>query len=386
MGATPDFNRPAWNNPIDEDLDWIRDNFNFLLCMAANGSPVLPGWITTVDVSENNNYARPDGYVLTKGTRAIHMQMEWTQKTYADVSPIVTRWIISQVTLGYDDGVSSPGLTWFSPVSLTIESGASFTTTAKHFGNGDSPNNFYTLGMTTAVSPKVWEGGLIPSGGSGVTYQKLTLVFCFYPNEIDWKPIFGSGNQNFDISIDDTVGGLSAYRRAYTNVIAGVATPVTGSPTDYGGVAPNQWHSVMIAYDGDSTTSPQTRTIQIWIDGVELYNGDWGSADPRTNPMDYVGPCYAGFGQTYNGFDREGLDCYVSYIWANEEYLDPNTYWSSFFDGSNKPLNIGADGSGVTGSQPATYAPDGDLSNNRGSSLNWTEHGTVPNAPSSPTD
>ncbi|GAG99956.1 unnamed protein product, partial [marine sediment metagenome] len=36
--------------------------------------------------------------------------------------------------------------------------------------------------------------------------------------------------------------------------------------------------------------------------------------------------------------------------------------------------------------QPDTYCPDGDFTANVGSGPNWTEIGTVPAAPSSPTD
>ena len=370
MGATPDYNKPLWANPIDTDLDAVRNNFHFLMCQVATGIPILPGWSTTVDVATNSNYAKPDGYVLSHADgRKIYINLVWNGT------------LISKITLGYNDGVS--GLVWFDPVTLTIEGVSAFTTTAKAFGGS---TNYYELGMTTATSPKVWQGGLIPSTGSGDIYQKMTLVFCVYPNELDWKPIFGSGDQNYDVSINDVNGGITIYRRTWTNLIKGINVAASGSPTDYGGMAANEWHAVMISYNGDQTVSPQEVNIEVWIDGVEVYNGPWGSAPAGTNPMDYIGPCYVGFGKTYNGNDRPGLDCYLSYIWANEEYLDPNTYWSSFFDAGNKPKNIGADGSSVTGSQPVTYVPDGDFTNNLGSSYNWVEIGTVPAAPSSPTD
>jgi len=128
MGATPDFNRPDWNNSLDEDLDWIRDNFNFLLCSAATGSPVLPGWNTAVDVDTNNDYSQPDGYVLSNPDgRKIYINLVWADRIYTSESPVRTESVISQITLGYDDGVSSPGLQWFDPVTLTIEQAASGT-------------------------------------------------------------------------------------------------------------------------------------------------------------------------------------------------------------------------------------------------------------------
>ena len=109
MGATPDYNKPLWANPIDTDIDAIRNNFHFLMCQVATGIPILPGWGTTVDVATNSNYAKPDGYVLshTDG-RKIYINLVWSGT------------LISQITLGYNDGISSPGLVWFDPVTLTI--------------------------------------------------------------------------------------------------------------------------------------------------------------------------------------------------------------------------------------------------------------------------
>lgn len=72
MGVASDFRKPAWNNPIDTDLDTMRDNLNFLLCVTAAGSQILPGWVTDVDVSGGGTYAEPDGYVL-QGSRTIYI-------------------------------------------------------------------------------------------------------------------------------------------------------------------------------------------------------------------------------------------------------------------------------------------------------------------------
>jgi len=109
MAATPDYNKPLWANPIDTDIDQIRNNFHFLMCQVATGIPILPGWDTAVDVATNSNYAKPDGYVLSHPDgRKIYINLVWSGT------------LISQITLGYDDAISSPGLTWFSPTTLTI--------------------------------------------------------------------------------------------------------------------------------------------------------------------------------------------------------------------------------------------------------------------------
>ena len=77
MAAVEDFTRPAWANPIDEDLDWMRDTQNFLLTVAAAGSSVAPGWITQINTDLNNNNAQPDQVILTKGTRLIRIKTTW---------------------------------------------------------------------------------------------------------------------------------------------------------------------------------------------------------------------------------------------------------------------------------------------------------------------
>lgn len=80
MGATFDSNKPSEGNAFDSDLDQIRDNLNFMLICAANspsGPVVIPGWLTVMDTSANNNNAKPDAAVLTKGTREFIINYTW---------------------------------------------------------------------------------------------------------------------------------------------------------------------------------------------------------------------------------------------------------------------------------------------------------------------
>jgi hypothetical protein len=78
MGATSvDLRKPTWLNPIDTDLNAMRDNSNYLLSVIAAGAEVLPGWSTVIDVSLNNNYAQPDAINMTRGTRQIQVSVTW---------------------------------------------------------------------------------------------------------------------------------------------------------------------------------------------------------------------------------------------------------------------------------------------------------------------
>ena len=188
--------------------------------------------------------------------------------------------------------------------------------------------------------------------------------------------MFTTASYDFYCYGNDASGGLSVGGKSFNNTSWSVTVaPGGGEPLSIGA-----WHTVMISMNGNSAASPRTSTMKIWVDGTEVYNGAVTNTYAR-RPMAWQGNAWVGTGDAY-----DGLDCYLSYVWCKEEYLDPATYWSSFFDGSNKPKDIGADGSGVTGSQPDTYVPDGDFTNNLGFGPNWTEVGTVPAAPSSPTD
>lgn len=77
MAATEDFDKPAWANPIDTDLDAIRNNQNYLLTLAVAGSGVAPDWQTGVDISTSGTYAQPDAINLSRGTREIAINIVW---------------------------------------------------------------------------------------------------------------------------------------------------------------------------------------------------------------------------------------------------------------------------------------------------------------------
>lgn len=379
MGAVDYMSKaPIWGNPIDTDLDKMRDTLNYLLLGSAQGALMLPGWNTQV-TPNGVDYAQPTGVVLTRGTRQIRISYTWTDG------------VITAYQFCYNDGVSSPGLVCFAEQSIQYGP-AGLTVTAKSFNDGSSPWNYYKRSGTVATSPKPWDGGLIASGGSGQTWQNLTVVFCIYPvahGDDDKIFIFGSGQSVFTIATNDKDGGMWISTVNGSNVVKSTTIAATGSPSDFGGLDPGEWHAVMISFEDLGSTMG----IEVWIDGVEKVNATHDSTSDQMRPMDYTGPCYVGVGDfrfgSAPGADPdlwEGLECYLSYVWADDTYLDPNTYWSTFFDANNKPQDIGTNGENPTGSTPQTYCPNGDFTDNKGTQGNWTEVGSVPNAPSSPSD
>lgn len=121
-----------------------------------------------------------------------------------------------------------------------------------------------------------------------------------------------------------------------------------------------------------------TGNTQFWYNGSNItLNGEHA-----TGIIDIAGlAARVGnwFGESNDGFE-------ISHFWATPAAIDLSILWSSFFDGDNQPIDLGADGSGPTGSQPEIWAPDGRLTTNLGSGANWTEVGTVPDSATSPTD
>jgi hypothetical protein len=277
-----------------------------------------------------------------------------------------------------------------SGTSTAKTAAGGLTVAAKSFGGSGSPANYYQTGGGSVIgdSPLNWSG-LIPATGSGDVYEKMTLVFCVYPvalGDTDARFIFGAEGGMIIVRNEGLAGGIQIGAENFAGQTKLISSTPTGSPSDYGGLIPGQWNSIMIAYDGDASTSPQGRNVEIWANGSEVFNGDWGSVTADNQPMAWAGYCWVGWGDSFFGASELGMECYLSFVWCKEEYLDPATYWSTFFNASNKPMDLGATGSGPTGGQPDTYCPDGDFTANVGSGANWDEIGTVPAAPSSPSD
>jgi hypothetical protein len=268
---------------------------------------------------------------------------------------------------------------------MMIKSPASsgFITTAKHYG--DNAANYYQTGGGSVIgdSPLDWDG-LLSASGSGDTYNEMTLVFSVYPLELsdagNWG-LLGSENGQILIGHWDANGGIWIGARTWVGTIQTINTEGDGAG-DWAGMTPYEWNSIMIAFE----TSGGNRNIKIISNGVKVYDGLFDDNDQDLNPHSWQGYTWGGRYDAYTGPPERGMESYAGFIWCDRTYLDPDIYYTDFFDDNFKPKDIGADGSGVTGSQPDTFAPDGDLSNNLGFVPEWDEVGTVPDAPISPTD
>jgi len=261
---------------------------------------------------------------------------------------------------------------------------------AKHLNESASPGNYY---RSTQYN------GLIPASGSGDQWLDLTLVFCVHLNEYADAALFDEAGHHFFIrcigSGSPEVPGSFWFggTEASTGQLRSVLIDATGSPSSGSVWAKDAWHAVMISVAGDQSGSPQSSVVTIWVDGVEVYSGGYnlGSVPanrPLWNPMGYssASKVFAGFGPSGSGFTEGGLDSYLSYVWAKETTLDPATNWNKFFDENNKPRWLGLTGERVTGAAADSYFPNGDFTDNWGTGPNWTEIGTVADAPSSPSD
>lgn len=121
MALTEDFTKPDFVD-LASDLQSIRDNFNFIITAAANGSIVIPGWSTTVNsTSSPVDYNEPDNVTLThtstaspQVTRQIVIEYTWTSGN------------VTQMVVKFDDGTGLVTVTG-GTLSLTYDGSNNFT-------------------------------------------------------------------------------------------------------------------------------------------------------------------------------------------------------------------------------------------------------------------
>jgi len=157
------------------------------------------------------------------------------------------------------------------------------------------------------------------------------------------------------------------------------------------GIEKGDWFAFMFSLDYSGSGVPPA--WECWVHK----KGDSSATDIATTPLNEDnGPitllfdnttsvtalgAHPGWASNYGDFDE-------SVVYITNEFID----WSDpairakFVSDEGKPMDLGADGSALTGTQPKHYAPDGDLTNNRGSQSDWTEFGTIANSATSPSD
>lgn len=289
---------------------------------------------------------------------------------------------ISTVQICYNDGVN--GESCFSPVSLNWGQQLLTTTAVEIQYTGGGTDGYYTL-TSNAFSPQTYPySGLIASTSSTDYYDDFTIVFCIQPKDMGLWDVFVGAGFPFYISFAGATGEMYVGGQDKNNnnwwALTATTSPI-GGPCYV-----DQWAAVMISSYIDRTVSPIQKMVKIMVNGSMVYDGaiNGGTGHESNKPQTDASPwrVYAGLGYDVDSTTHY----YLSYIWADDTYLDPDTYWSSFFNESNKPYDLGADGSNPTGTQPATYAPNGRLEDNKGYLYDWTENNTVSNAPSSPSD
>lgn len=243
-----------------------------------------------------------------------------------------------------------------------------FETTAKRFDNPST--NYYRGGV----------GNIFPSTGGETG---VTRVLSFYP-----RAKLGGGNMmasslvnNWKIGWQNTGGGIglqiflpsSIYTRGATHVWAN--HPVAGV-----GVTLNTWHTICISWN------MTTGVCDYVFDGVHNTSYYTENVEAATSVNDVsTAEEYMGSGRNHGTGDYTNVD--ISQYWMDDQYIDFSVAGNvaKFVDGA-VPVYLGEDGSLPTGTQPLHFSPVGDMSDNKGSQANWVEVGTVPDAPTSPTD
>ena len=200
-------------------------------------------------------------------------------------------------------------------------------------------------------------------------------------------------NLQMQLSWDDTANDnrFRLYVRDSANALVYQMTTLDKSAH---GIAIGDWFALMLSVDfSASGVSP---TVEFWTHK----RGDASAIDirdatptfqqngPRTLEFDYSGNGGVTFGGDVANYEQTDYD--ISEFWMDGP--DVAVDWSDsaerakYVDSNGKPVGQGSDGSGLIGTQPKIYAPDGDLTNNVGSEGNFTAVGTIGDAGTSPTD
>jgi len=243
--------------------------------------------------------------------------------------------------------------------------GSSYVVTAKRFVL--STTNYYRGGV----------GNMFPAPGG----TAVTRVVSWYPTA------HHSGSRIFDST------QIAGYFWGQQFVSGAPSVYVTQGDVRYSGgvggyvatathpqITLNTWHTM--GFSINYTTG----VLTYFYDGT--YNASWYTEDaPPSKTLENFSTK-----EEFMGTDRlHGLGafspCDISQYWCDDSYIDFSSAANvAKFYAAGKPIYLGANGELPTGGQPLHFNPNGDMTNNLGSQANWIEVGTVPDAPTSPTD
>ena len=282
---------------------------------------------------------------------------------------------IDTVQFCYDDGVS--GEVCQTAQSLDL---GPFSTSAKSFSISDPKTNYYQIAENSFMPP-------VDSPATEIG-DEFTIVASIYVISFGAAQVYMANEGISQRTLTQTNNSQGPTPWLFITA-EGLGTNTIRTYVDTG-VSPwdlfptpwtqNAWNTIALSLDTNAG---------IWrgrVNGTVLTTGNTVQAVISDAIRSDTGVTCWGYNP--NGSGSQGCSHYLSQIWIDNNFVDfsNDATYAKFFDSNEKPVFLGANGSLPTGTQPLHFAPDGDLTNNRGSGSNWTEVGTVPDAPSSPTD
>ena len=197
------------------------------------------------------------------------------------------------------------------------------------------------------------EGGLIP-----YNYNAFTLVFCIKPTlngGTAWTDIFFADPENYAFNVWYYTDGDVGLDVALTDG-GSLTVETTNTP-----LVDGEWNSIYICAELDNTA--QTAEVHIYVNGVSCYSE---TAEDVLGSGDFVGHTESTVGGAVENV-MQGDPTDISYVWCDDSFLHPTTYYQVFFDSADIPQNIGLNGDEVQSNLiPLNFFPDGSFVVNYG--------------------
>lgn len=208
----------------------------------------------------------------------------------------------------------------------------------------DGTNDYYTLGSDLT--------------GNANSKLGILSVYVLYPTAVGTvkEIIFG---ENADIKI--YLSGVGQYVAVLRDVLNAAAITINSSIV----AASSSWVHVLMSWDTGNAKS-------------YLYINDTSDNTESENNNLEIDYTQSGYGVGGRNTGAEKFVGSLSELYYNTaEYLDFSVEANrrKFISASGKPVPLGADGSGPTGTAAIIYAPDGNPVVNQGTGGNFTENG-----------